>query len=104
MLKCTKCQKPYDLEDYQDPNDMDAELCPMCKFAIEIDNDTPEDRFENDAVSVLEDELDPGEMEDILSGPDDDEIDEYEDEDEEAPWDEDDYDDDDYGDADRDDF
>lgn len=102
MLKCTKCGKPYDLEDYQDPEQMDAELCPMCKFAVEIDNDTPEERFENDAVSVLEDELDPDELDDVLAGPDDDEIDEYEDD---APWDDEEFeDDDDTGDSDRDDF
>lgn len=103
MLKCTKCGKPYDLEDYQDPEQMDAELCPMCKFAVEIDNNTPEERFENDAVSVLEDELDPDELDDVLAGPNDDEIDEYEDD--EAPWEDEEYDDDeDTGDSDRDDF
>lgn len=103
MLKCTKCGKPYDLEDYQDPEQMDAELCPMCKFAVEIDNNTPEERFENDAVSVLEDELDPDELDDVLAGPDDDELDEFEDD--EAPWEDEEYDDDeDTGDSDRDDF
>lgn len=103
MLKCTKCGKPYDLEDYQDPSEMDAELCPMCKFSQEIDDHTPEERFENDAVSVLEDELEPDELDDVLAGPDDDEIDEYEDD--EAPWDDEEYEDDeDTGDSDRDDF
>lgn len=103
MLKCTKCNKPYDLEDYQDPEQMDAELCPMCKFAHEIDDHTPEERFENDAMSVLEDELDPDELDDVLAGPDDDEIDEFEDDD--APWDDEEYEDDeDTGDSDRDDF
>ena len=102
MLKCTKCGKPYDLEDYQDPSEMDAELCPMCKFSQEIDDHTPEERFENDAVSVLEDELEPDELDDVLAGPDDDEIDEYEDE---APCDDEEFeDDDDTGDSDRDDF
>jgi len=111
MLTCMKCNAAFDLEDYRDVSDMNPNLCPACKQELDEEMERMEDssRFENDAVSYLEDEMDPSDLEDALSGPDDDEIDDDYDPngDNNPPWDDDDMndgDDDDSGDMDRDDF
>ena len=109
MLTCKKCNAPFDLEDYRDVSDMNPNLCPACKQELDEEMERMEDssRFENDAVSYLEDEMDQSDLEDALSGPDDDEIDDDPNEDDNPPWDDDDMNeegDDDSGDMDRDDF
>ena len=109
MLTCKKCNAPFDLEDYREVSDMNPNLCPACKQELDEEMERMEDssRFENDAVSYLEDEMDQSDLEDALSGPDDDEIDDDPNEDDNPPWDDDDMNeegDDDSGDMDRDDF
>jgi len=110
MLTCKKCNAAFDLEDYRDVSDMNPNLCPACKQELDEEMERMEDssRFENDAVSYLEDEMDPSDLEDALSGPDDDEIDDGDpDEGANPPWEDDDLndeDDDDSGDMDRDNF
>ena len=109
MLTCKKCNSPFDLEDYRDVSDMNPNLCKQ-ELDEEMERMEDSSHFENDAVSYLEDEMDPSDLEDALSGPDDDEIDDDYDPngDNNPPWDDDDMnegdDDDDSGDLDRDDF
>ncbi len=87
MLRCKCCNGSFDLEDYTDPSEASHDICPECYYTgayleneedelDDIDN-IPEGRFENDALSALEDDpdLSQEELEDILAGPEDDEYD-----------------------------
>lgn len=102
MLHCRCCGAAYEAEDYSDPSEACDDICPDCFNSgayLETDDETNDsnERFENDALDLLENDpdLSQEELDDILSGPDDDEEDDYiPNEDDES----------DFGDSDRDNF